>query len=298
MKSAKTIVRLGCALLVGSAMGCKASTEPGPTPPDATIDADNGDAGSNESPVNLAWQRFDNAGAVRHLSIERGTEFFMFDFAESAGVGSWVEPLDLEDAWAVANAPFENSTAPLDAAWYRYDDTQGGDPVRKLNVIRGRTLFVYDYGTDAWTNSDLSTDTNAGTGWASPEGPFANNNPAPIDAAWYRFEQGQASERRLTVIRGTRQFTFDYATGQWSGEFELTNEGNTWVQPNAPFASSTAPIDAAWYRYEGTGENKVRLLGVLRGTTQFTYNFLAASWNPVLDLTDGSWAQENGPFAP
>lgn len=279
-------------------MGCKASVDAKP-PADAAVDInDSGDGGSNETPVDLAWQRFDNAGAVRQLSIERATDFFMFDYTANAGVGAWSDPLDLEENWSVSNAPYEDSTAPLDAAWYRYDDTQGGSPIRRLNVIRGRTLFVYDYSTDAWTTSDLSTDTNAGTGWASPQGPFANNNPAPLDAAWYRFEQGQASERRLVVIRGTRQFTFDYATNQWSGELELTTDGNVWVQPNAPFESNTLPIDAAWYRYEGTGENKVRLLGVVRGTTQYTYNFLTSSWNPTLELTDGSWAEENGPFAP
>ncbi len=276
--------------------GCKAST--GAPEIDAALDSNDQDASINSDPIDVGWYRFENNGSVRELALVRGTTLFRFDFTANAGTGEWLEPLDLQENWGVANAPFETSAASLDVAWYRYDDTQGEPTIRKLNVMRNSTLHVYDYTTNTWTTSDLSTDTAANTGWASALGPFASNNTAPLDAAWYRYEGGDANTRRLSVVRGTKQFTFDFATGQWSSPQNLTDEDNPWTQTDAPFNSGTFPIDVTWFRYEGTGANKIRLLGVLRGTTQYTYNFLENTWNPVITHTTGSWTEANGPFAP
>ncbi|MCB9667115.1 MAG: hypothetical protein H6715_03225 [Myxococcales bacterium] len=291
---------MGIAVL-GSLPSCKATLDPKPPEKDASFDADAldaHDAAFNDEPIDISWYLFDSGGTVRDLMVVRGTMLFRFNFIANAGTGEWLEPLDLQENWGAENAPFETSTAPLDAAWFRYDDTQGSTAIRKLYVIRNRILHEYDYTTSAWSKTDISTNTVSGTGWASASGPFGNNNPAPVDAAWYRHEEGNAAIRRLAIVRGTTLYAFEYSANQWTTPVDLAEEGSTWKMPGAPFGTDSSPIDAAWYRYEGTGENKIELLNILRSNVQYTYNFLKSAWNPPLTHNTGNWTDTYGPFSP
>lgn len=203
-------------------------------------------------------------GGVLH--VVRGTTEFEQDVATRV----WSSPKDLAASWNVANAPFQGTSAPIDAAFQT-----STSPSANLVVLRGATKFERQ-GSVWLPPVNLATD----PAWSGPNAPFQGTT-APVNAATL------IGDTTLYVFRGDTLFT--RLGNSWlavTTNLAATGWGTT---ANRPFHATNAPLDTAHY------DPVNRKPFYVRGTTAFVSPFAEA---PIDLAASTAWGVPNGPFDP
>jgi Fibronectin type III domain len=188
--------------------------------------------------------------------------------------GSWMKQVDLDSPayWNQPNAPFHGGyrgkESNVDAMYY----WQG-----VVHVIRGTTAYRYD-GTSWWTPVDLNTEVY----WRVPGAPFEGGDTRPIDAAF-------VYDNAIYFFRDTKVYIADYTTSEyyWQTPRDLTAPQQRWTEPNAPFESSTTPIDDAYIQDT--------YMVIQRDRVAYLWQW--GNWlTPVHLDSPAYWSQPNAPF--
>jgi len=218
--------------------------------------------------VDASWNRAD--GTINHQLVLCDTVLYRYDYTAS----TWLTPIDWS-IWAAGEyAPSSSGTAPLEYAWHHHTTAED-----LTYVLAGNRLYRLHHPTSTWL-PPLSTDTGS---WADTGAPY-ETAATPLDAVWAE------ATGTVRALRGSVLHVLN-TDGTWEASEDLS--AGAWHDPRAPFESTLEPVDAAARCAGDSGDQ----LWVLRGTTLYRRELPTGTWATVENLSTGSWAETNAPFA-